>query len=171
MIDAFDRVGNWQCRYGGAGCPSGLNRARDESSAGKRPGRIMDQHGVRRVRAQCFEAGENRSLPRRAAVNGRQDFKAVCRLAIEIAVVGMDHGLHQAACGLVGKQRQSPPQHGFAGDRPELLGHACNASAATAPGSYDNRRNFLPRYQTMPHGLALACSGSCGNDQLCVQRF
>ena len=114
-----------------------LDGAADGAGIDQRPRGIVDQHIVRLLRRQPFQAVQHRALPRRAAVDRRQQLgNAGGGRVIEIALRRMDRHHDAGDAGMRGEGLQAVAQHGLAGERLVLLREVA-AKALTAAGGDD----------------------------------
>ena len=95
--------------------PQADDGARNKLGRAERPRRVVDEHDVGGARAERFEAGPHRRLPRRAARHRGQEPQAFGGRLVGAAVVRMDDRLHRADLAVPGEQRQARTDHRFAG--------------------------------------------------------
>ena len=118
-------------------CASAVDGAADGAAIDQRPRGVVDQHIVRPLRRQPLQAVQHRALPRRAAVDRRQQLgDAGGRRVIEIALRGMDRHHDAGDAGMRGEGLQAVAQHRLAGERLVLLREVA-AKALTAAGGDD----------------------------------
>ncbi|MEY9588887.1 hypothetical protein ABIA06_001178 [Bradyrhizobium yuanmingense] len=138
----LDGVGDGNGGDRSAGAARRLDRARDHAFRDEGARGVVDQHDVRIVLGQRFEAGEHRSLPRRAAI-GRWLVPEPCdRCGEHGAVVGVHHRLHREHLSVTAEGFHGAADHGHAADLAILLRPA-GAGAQSTPGCDEDDRGAL----------------------------
>ena len=88
VVDFLHGVGDGDAGHRGAVLLAGSDGAGDQGAGQERPRRVMDEDELGRSRAQRFEPGAHRGLPRRAAGDRRQQlFKPGGRSAKKVFIV------------------------------------------------------------------------------------
>ena len=129
------------------------NGAGDQCTAQKRPRRIVDENEIRRGRAQRLKPGAHRSLAGGSAGNRRQHAAETgSRRQENLSVVRMNDRLHLVDFGVAKERGEGRADHRFAREFTILLRHF-PASAISAPGCDDNRRDFR-RHENRLHSYA-----------------
>ncbi len=146
VIDRLDGIGDrnsGDCRIR---IRDGLDGPRDQGRGGKRPRRIVDEHDFRPMGHQRLQAGTDRGLPGCAAVNPRQERKALGGPLEQRIIIGVNDRLNGADPGIPRKQQQAAPKYRFAGYFLVLLGKIpTGAHAAFGPFVRSNAATDLPR--------------------------
>jgi hypothetical protein len=120
----------------------------------------MDEDKVRPCRAERFQPGVNRGLPRRPAPNRGQVLEPDGRGAKRHRVLRMYHGLHGVDPRMLKKSRQGRADHGFPGNPPILLWKVAADALATSGRNNDSRnsaRHVAPLLALAAFALAHVC--------------
>ena len=103
-VDGLDGVGHRNCGHRRRSAGDGGDGPRDEGRGRERPGRVMNEDDFRGVRRERFEAGADRGLTRRPAVDGAQKLEPLRGLGKQGTIIRMDHGLYDPYARMQRKQ-------------------------------------------------------------------
>ena len=138
---AFERVDDRHAGQRTVGFVKSVENAVDQARRDKRPGGVMDQHPLRRVFGQGFEAGCYRALACRAARDGIVKVESIDGSVVVAAPRRIDHHPNAVDARVGGKGCHGPGQQRPAGDL-HILFERAGAGTIAMAGSNDQGNGF-----------------------------
>ena len=137
ILDTLQRVGDRQPRNGSRMVVERRDYLRYQGFADEWPGRVMDQHALRRMRRQGLETVADGVLAGGSAEHRRRQAEAVQRRAAQWLVPFADHQLDAVDGGMTGEGKGGLPDHRHSAKALILLGNVSPDPAAGASGDDD----------------------------------